>query len=161
MNDIAFILLTQGKQAIIDTEYLTATSQYKWRASRRNWLFYAVRNIKGKKGCFIYLHRFIWETINGSIPHGMVIDHINGDGLDNRLSNLRLVTQHENITNSYARRAGLTSSKYPGVYWHNASKKWQAQIRVSGKPYYLGYYASEIEAHQAYLAAKESMEVNI
>lgn len=46
---------------------------------------------------WFYAHRLIWEHVNGSIPAGMSIDHINGDRADNRISNLRLVTHQENI----------------------------------------------------------------
>ena len=46
---------------------------------------------------FVYAHRLIWEHVNGPIPAGLSIDHINGDRADNRIGNLRLVTHQENI----------------------------------------------------------------
>ncbi len=47
----------------------------------------------------LYVHRIIWTMINGEIPDKMEIDHINGDGLDNRIENLRVVNQTEQSRN--------------------------------------------------------------
>lgn len=55
--------------------------------------------ICGKKRRY-YAHRIIWELTNSRIPEGMCIDHIDGDGLNNKISNLRLVTRSENHRNS-------------------------------------------------------------
>lgn len=61
---------------------------------------------------FVYAHRLIWEHVNGPIPAGLSIDHINGDRADNRISNLRLVTHQENIRYRDERKR---QKKNPGV----------------------------------------------
>lgn len=74
------------------------------------------------------LHRHVWAQANGPIPEGKVIDHINGDRYDNRLENLRLVTQGQNLMN---RPSSV------GVVWSKQARKWQAQIKVGGRVKYL------------------------
>lgn len=94
-----------------------------------------------------FAHRIIWKMCNGPIPEGMLIDHINGNKADNRLENLRLVTNQQNCFN--------TSAK--GYTWHKTNGKWQAQITVNGKHKNLGYFSTEKEARDAYLKAKEQL----
>lgn len=78
-----------------------------------------------------------------------VVDHVNGNTLDNRLANLRLCTHQENCQN--IPKQGLTTSRYKGVYWRKERKAWQAQIRdSSGTRKYLGLFSSELDAAAAY-----------
>lgn len=96
-----------------------------------------------------YLHRLIMERVLGrKLSRSEKVDHINGDGLDNRRSNLRVVTHAENLTN----RSGWkkSSSKYKGVTWFKRDSKWQAKICPKGKTIHLGYFDSEIDAAKAY-----------
>lgn len=72
-----------------------------------------------------------------------IIDHINNNPLDNRKSNLRIVTARQNSMNCKSRKG---SSKYIGVSFDKKSKKWKAQIRPNGKQIYLGRFDDEIEA---------------
>lgn len=90
-------------------------------------------------------HRVAWILAHGAIPHGMQIDHINGIRDDNRLCNLRLVTQRENDQNR--RRAR-------GYSWNKGSSKWEAYIRVDGVLLHLGLFTTEAAARAAYLKAK-------
>lgn len=64
---------------------------------------YSVLCVDGRK---LYAHRVAWMLVHGDIPAGMVIDHLNGNGLDNRLCNLRLVTKTLNQRNRRSLRAG-------------------------------------------------------
>lgn len=98
------------------------------------------------KGVRCKNHRIIWELMNGEIPEGMQIDHINRDRSDNRIENLRLVTPSGNCENRECK----------GYTWSKHAKKWMSQIHTKGKTIYLGYFNTKEEAHQAYLTAKET-----
>jgi hypothetical protein len=99
-----------------------------------------------------YQHRIAWLLANGEIDDSLGIDHINGDGIDNRLVNLRLGTTRENLQNRVEHRDGHLC----GTTWNKRSEKWQAKIRINGKHKHLGYFSTELEAHEAYLAALPS-----
>lgn len=89
------------------------------------------------------LHRYLMDA-----PTGVDVDHINGDPLDNRRENLRLVTARQNQANS--RKRSEASSKYKGVAWHPVSGKWRAYIAPNGKQEHLGLFVDEMEAARAY-----------
>jgi len=81
-------------------------------------------------------------------PKGLLVDHIDGNGLNNRMSNIRSCTYAQNVQN---RQPNINSrSRYKGVCWHKRNKKWQASITKSGKRLYLGQYDDQIEAALAY-----------
>lgn len=101
----------------------------------------------------ISAHRLAWLYFYGSFPKGQ-IDHINGDRTDNRISNLRDVTNQQNSENQHKPRSN-SKSKLRGVSWHKASQKYTAQIFVSGKKKYLGCFESPEAAHEAYVLAKK------
>ncbi|ENY3539241.1 TPA: HNH endonuclease signature motif containing protein [Escherichia coli] len=90
-------------------------------------------------------HRVAWILAHGAIPHGKQIDHINGIRDDNRLCNLRLVTQRENDQNRRKAR---------GYSWNKGCSKWEAYIRVDGVLRHLGLFPTEAAARAAYLKAK-------
>ena len=100
---------------------------------------------------FIQRHRLIafcflgLKNIIGEKNRSNSIDHINGNRLDNRVENLRIVSHQQNMCNQ---------TKAKGYSWHKNEKKWQAKITVNGKNIYLGYFKTETEARQAYLVAK-------
>lgn len=98
------------------------------------------------------VHRIAWLLMTGEMPNGH-IDHINGDGLDNRWSNLRLATHAQNRANS--RRQKNNTSGFKGVVWDKARGKWIAAIRADGKGIYLGRFNTPEAAHAAYVAAAE------
>ncbi len=104
------------------------------RASRSNTKYMQF----GLNGVAYKNHRVIWEMHHGEIPKGMQIDHVDGDGENNRLENLRLVDQSENSKNRPMQKSNKTG--VVGVYWHSAARKWQASISYGGKKYDLGRY---------------------
>lgn len=91
-------------------------------------------------------HRVIWLIATGDWPTG-VIDHINGNPTDNRLSNLRDVSNAENLKNASLSKGN--TSGFCGVHWHSKNKKWQAKIGVAGRTVHLGYFDSVVEAANA------------
>ena len=150
------IPLTQGKYAIVDPDDFERLNRHKWYASRCRNSFYARRNIyvyagKERKVVVMGMHRQVIKA-----PDGLLVDHINNNGLDNRKANLRLATHRQNNCNRlYAKRTG-SHSKYIGVSWHKYKKKWYAQISFNGKRKHIGYFHDEIEAGKAYdKAAKQ------
>lgn len=95
-------------------------------------------------------HRVAYAIYNGAWPDGE-IDHMNGDKADNRIGNLRVASRIENNRNRKSHSGG--SSKYCGVNWKAAARKWVAAIRIDGKRLHLGYFTDELEAARAYDAA--------
>ena len=92
-----------------------------------------------------YLHRFLMDA-----PDGMQVDHVDGNGLNNCRSNLRLCTHRENRLNQKHRAD--SKNRYKGVTFHpdKPFKKWQAIIRIDGKRHSLRYHLTEEEAALAY-----------
>ena len=99
---------------------------------------------KGKK---IAAHRLAWYFVYGELPE-KELDHINRIKTDNKISNLRLCTRAENITNTSKRKN--CSSEHKGVCWHKRVGKWGASVRVNTILIHIGYYNTEIEAAEAY-----------
>jgi hypothetical protein len=142
------IRLTQGKYAIVDPENYERLNSKKWYAVKEGRNYYAVRNITvNKRKRPVQMHRVIMNA-----RPGQFIDHINHNGLDNRIANLRQASRAENNWNA-RKRKGKCSSKYKGVCWFRVRKKWQARIQVNGKGIFLGFFDDEIEAAKAYDAA--------
>lgn len=86
------------------------------------------------------LHRFIWTYVNGEIPSGMVIDHIDGDTGNNSIKNLRLATKSESSFNKGLPKNNTSGAK--GVYWDKKNKKWMAYGIVNRKMKNLGRFSS-------------------
>ena len=135
------IKLTHGKAALVDDEDYEKLSRYEWRVEKRSDLFYAYRSA-GKHGGYA-IHQEIL-----SVPPGMEIDHIDGDGLNNQKHNLRICTTSQNQANAKSRIGG--TSKFKGVGWFKASRKWRALIKVKGRLIYLGLFEVETDAAVAY-----------
>ena len=145
-GDRALVPLTQGKFAIIDTEDVPKVEKWNWYANKQRKNYYAVHSINKYandtiKVSKIRLHRILFETI----PSGMEIDHINGDTLDCRMSNLRLVTRRQNQMN---RHNVSGASCFKGV--HQYRNKFISRITLHGDRKYLGSFDSEIDAAKAY-----------
>lgn len=101
-------------------------------------------------------HRLAWLYITGGFPIEQ-IDHINGVKTDNRLINLRDVTNRQNIQNQRKATLQNKSSGLLGVSWHKASNKWRSAITNNGKTVFLGYFINKNEAHEAYLIKKREV----
>jgi hypothetical protein len=97
-------------------------------------------------------HRLAWLFGYGKDPGEKLVDHINGDSLDNRLSNLRLATTTENQWNVQQAQS-LSRSGLRGAYRHKQSGKWIAEISVNGKKRHLGVFPTAELAAAAYQEA--------
>lgn len=148
------IPLTRGLFAIVDPEDYRRLSRFRWHAHIGTSTFYAVRHRPGSCRKLIWMHRAILN-----VPAHLLVDHINGNGLDNRKSNLRPATKSQNCRNKRLGRTN-TSSKYRGVHWHSRAGKWQASIRVNRKSIHLGYFHDELKAARAYDEASRKYHKN-
>ena len=138
------IPLTQGKFAIVDDDVYEWASELKWHAVHKRNSFYVARSVgRWPHQARVYLHR---EILNA--PTGVVVDHVDGDGLDNRRVNLRLASNAENCRNRG--HNANNGSGYKGVCWSRDDAKWKAQIMINGKQVYLGLFESQEAAARIY-----------
>ena len=132
------IPLTQGKVALVDdADYERLSHWRSWQAVCRygRW-WYAQASLDNRP---VALHRIILDA-----PPGVHVDHINGDGLDNRRANLRLCTHAENMRNRRKMTTRPTTSKYKGVSFSKRHKSTPWTVIFHGK--YCGRYSTETEA---------------
>ena len=101
----------------------------------------------GNKPYTLYGHQFAWYYINKECVN--YLDHINNSKIDNRICNLRSVTNQENGFNTKAK----------GYSWSKQANKWRAIIKVNRKSINLGYFHNEVDARAAYLEAKEKYHI--
>ena len=139
--------MAQPQYAKVDPSNYKRLRKYEWLSKKGKNSFYARRRVptgKGGKQTLVYMHQ---EVIK--VAKGMLVDHINHDGMDNREANLRAATHSQNL---YHRKkgSGTTQSKYKGIYWRKKNRKWQALITFEKKRIYLGFFRSEIDAAKAY-----------
>ena len=150
------ISLTQGLVALIDAADYEAEhvvefgngitwhgriGERPWCASVKKHTTYAKSSIFGSLE--LRLHRAVMDAKLGEL-----IDHIDGNGLNNRRNNLRRATSQGNSANS-KRQIG-SASRFKGVGFHKQTGKWEACIRCNGKKQHLGLFANEIDAARKY-----------
>jgi len=140
------IYLGDGFWTIVDPADYHWIGKFKWIYWGGGKNNYAVGELKigHKKTKKVYMHRLIMRA-----PKGKLVDHGNGDGLDNRRANLRLATRSQNMMNR-SKTKKKTSSRYIGVCFDKGCKRWRAAIRVRHKQRHLGSFKSEIAAACAY-----------
>jgi hypothetical protein len=143
------MMLTLEHTARFDDRHWPALRGYRWYPVRDGRTWYAYANTAGPDGraTTVKMHRLIMAA-----EPGQIVDHVNGDGLDNRDENLRFVTHSQNHANA-PKISAETSSRYKGVYWHKPSGRWLVQIRIDGHKTHVGYFSDEVEAARAYDAA--------
>lgn len=133
--------------AVIDACDYDRLAQFKWTATaksgKRRSVIYAVRRVTEAGRSFIV-------RMHCEVMGEKHIDHIDGAGLNNQRSNLRVCTNAQNQQN---RKVGFGASRFKGVSWHKASSKWRATIVVERKQKALGYFRAEEDAARAYDAA--------
>lgn len=140
------IPLTKGYVALVDEADYLAVSTMSWHVLKSKGrsdgtLAYAQTTLRGAGGKRALMHRFLMKP-----PEELVIDHINGDGLDNRRANLRICTHAQNIANQ---RPQARWGAFKGVY-RISHCRWNVRICAAGKRLDLGMFSSEIAAATAY-----------
>ena len=145
------IQLTKGKVALVDDEDFEYLNKFKW-CLRGTGLgkFYAIRGFrKSKKNNItgsISMHRELMKP-----EKGYVIDHLDGNTLNNQKSNLRICTQSQNCSNQ--KISILNTSGYKGVVYNKKNKRYYARITVNRIIFSLGGYIYIKDAARAYNAA--------
>lgn len=128
---------------LVDDEDYDRVMAHKWtvyRSYKNRFYAHMKRGVKT-----VYLHRFITNA-----PDGMVVDHKNGNGLDNRRGNLRVTIQQNNVRN---RPGSGSNTGFKGVSYSKERRKFYACIQHDGRTIGLGRYESAEEAARAYDAA--------
>lgn len=137
------IPLTQGCVALVDDEDYQLLNSFTWFTHRTRSSNYA-RNNAYNDGTRIhqYMHRIVLGIKDAAIH----VDHVNGNGLDNRRQNLRMASQFENARNRQLNRNN--TSGFKGVF--RGSRGWRVQLRHNGTRIWGGCYGTAIEAAEAY-----------
>lgn len=149
------ISLTKNYHTVVDDKYFEILNQHTWCAHLyKNGSCYAEKRIIiNDKATILKMHRHILQ-LEGYVLSNNEIDHINGDGLDNRVENLRICSRKNNSRNR--KLSKNNTSGYKGVIWINRLNKWRARIKVDYKTIHLGYFVSKDDAARAYnLAASK------
>lgn len=142
------IKLTQNKATLVDDEDYKWLSQWRWYYNKHGNR--AMRNTcvnENEQMCInnsttIFMHREIMKC-----PKGKVVDHIDGNPLNNQKSNLRVCSQGENSRNRIKK---FGNNRFKGVRWDKECKKWRAHIWIGYVNTYLGMFCNEIDAAVAY-----------
>jgi hypothetical protein len=137
-----------NKFTIINCDDYEIVSRYKWWViKKKNGKEYATSRIDGN---LVRLHRFLLKP-----KKNYIIDHINGDGLDNRRINLRICSDVENKRNFLGRLQSNNKSGCIGVNYRKDRKKWRAYIDIYGKYISLGSYKQKKDAINARMEANK------
>lgn len=136
-GDVTTVYDNKNRSFIIDTDQIEKAQKYNWYVDeRKGYVISTSHKIKYKR-----LHRYLLDT-------DLVIDHINRNPSDNRLSNLRICTVSQNNLNRRVRCDSETGVK--GVTYDDCKKKYRARIQLNGKRVSLGYFNTIAEAQAEY-----------
>ena len=139
-----------AKRVVIDNEDKATANKYNWHLkydAKSGKYYVATKKTENGKRKLYLLHRVLTNA-----DDGYVVDHINGNTLDNRKENLRVCLQKDNVKNVGKRKDGLTS-KYKGVCYRDKFKKYVAQISINKKIIHLGLFETELDAALVYNGA--------
>lgn len=148
-DDATRLPLSDGSCAIVDASDVEMLSHWTWRVSEGYVRAYGGMSADGKVQ-HVRMHRVIMAP-----DPGQDVDHINGDGLDNRRANLRLCHRRQNIRNQ--RKHRNNTSGYKGVFWQRDKGKWRASISKNYRSHHLGYFTGKTEAARAYDSAAREL----
>lgn len=139
------IKMSGGYLSLVDDEDYYDLIKFRWTYQKaikgRSKVVYAKRFIR--KGEYEFMHRRIMKA-----EKGRCVDHIDGNGLNNCRSNLRMCSQKENSANT--RKHKSSSSRFKGVHFYARYRSWMAYICPNRRKIHLGYFKTEEEAAQAY-----------
>jgi hypothetical protein len=148
------IQMTRGFVALVD-EIDADLAAHNWFSSSCGNAVYAARMTvrDGRRGS-LHMHRVIAERM-GLDLRGKIVDHINGNSLDNGRSNLRLASKAVNSRNT--RLPSTNTSGYKGVSFYRKTGKWRAYIKHNDKTYWLGMFVDKEDANRARLQKEREL----
>jgi hypothetical protein len=138
------IQLTKGYVALVDDEDYEWLSKYKWGVSVSKYGYIRAKKGKTKSCKYQKMHRMILGITDPTI----FVDHIDRNPLNNCRSNLRIATKGQNNMNVNSRKN--STSKFVGVHWDKARKRWRAAVVNNAKSFYVGRFKNEEDAALAY-----------
>ncbi len=139
------ITLHNGQVALVDDQDFDLVGRFHWTADARGGRVYATRQARhgaGRRTTY-YMHRVLMNP-----PAGLTVDHKNGNGLDNRRSNLRLATRVQNAANRG--RSRTNTSGFKGVFYNKPNKAYSARICADNQIIHLGWFKDKTVAARAY-----------
>ena len=154
-NEYCILRVTSKKYGefdfLIDKNSIEKCKLYHWHVSKyygecKGDYYYASANMENKRK--VGLHRYLMDA-----PKGKVVDHINGNTLDNRLENLQICSICEN--NRKQQKRPDNKSGVVGVHWYTRTNKWMAFIKINGKRKHLGYFENFEDAVKSRKDAEE------
>lgn len=138
---IARVHMAHGHEAIVDIQDVDVIATHHWYSSKGRKTRYAYSDVgKRPNRKHVAMHRLIVDA-----PSGLVVDHINGNGLDNRRDNLRICTVRQNLMNEPPRKGA-----YKGVSRCATTNRWVAQIKSNRSVIFIGRFDTPEEAARAY-----------
>jgi hypothetical protein len=146
----------RGQSILVDDQHFDFLNEWTWLVRRGRFTDYAFL-LNHPPKLFpewpfrVAMHRLILGLAGTNRP---IIDHKDGNGLNNQEGNLRIATYSQNNWN---RRKQAGTSQYKGVCWYPRYNKWLAQLRANSKRHHLGYFDTEEEAYEAYCRAAEKL----
>lgn len=146
-SSACFIYIARLRFAVVDPADYDKLINFKWRLCRSGRIRYAFCTLSRAPLLppkALFMHHLVLTP-----PPGFCIDHINHNGLDDRLQNLRIATPSENHQNTRKTKS-KTSSKYKGVDFVKPTRKWRARIALNTKRLFLGSFTDELSAAKAY-----------
>lgn len=148
-EEVCELRLTGGLVALVDGPDYAALEPFSWYPLSVE-LPYPRRDIwrGGRRVERVLLHRQLMAPAKG-----FVVDHINGNPLDNRRANLRVCTPHQNSLNKACRRGRALKGVYERRSRGSGPTRWWAMLTISGQCHYLGTFPTREEASRAYDAA--------
>lgn len=155
IGDTVFLTLSDGTDVIVDRQtWMKLPDHWRWLqwGAAKSTGYALIRPRIGKENPNILLHRALYEAEYGRIPAGLVVDHIDGNVRNNRISNLQAITPSLNVTRTPNQKPG--KSGFMGVHpfkpYRNGTPRYRVYLRHNGRHTYIGTFPSAIEAARAY-----------
>lgn len=150
------ISLTQGKVTLVDDDIYDVVKNLKWcwrSGMTKNSTGYAGKTFSADHGLsgMMFLH----HVVAGYPLDNLIVDHIDGDGLNNQRNNLRIITKSENMANLKIHRNGRLRGCYKIKSKNSIYSKWRATIRIEDKVIHLGLFETEQEAHERHMQERQ------